>query len=134
MDPVTQHDDQLNNYREQYSYYARRLLSDLGLGDLGQPERSQLLEALEGYVQQIMVNTLLENLTPEKLDEASEILDRGGDNETVVVHLINQVPEIETKMAQALTEAYARMLSEARQLTQAIVSPTSTEQTPAETE
>lgn len=122
MDPNAQstQSDQLNNYREQYSHYARQLLSDLGLGGLGQPERSQLLAAIEVYVQQVMANTLLENVDREQLDEAERILDRGGDMDQVIVHLLVNTPDIEVKMAQAMTETYARMVHECRELANAI--------------
>lgn len=123
-DPATQPD--LTNYREQYSHYAKRLLSDLGLGEVGQPERNQLLVAIESYVQQILVSTLLENLTPEMLDEVDAIIERGGDQDQVITHLISTIPDMDIKISEALAAAYARMLHESRELTSAIVAATST--------
>jgi hypothetical protein len=112
--------DALNQYREQYSYYAKKLLTDLGLGDLAQPERGQLLAAIEQLIGKIMTNTLLENLAEEQMTEAEGILNRGGNQEDVVMHFLSTTPDIQTKMIEALTEAYARMLNEANQLTVAL--------------
>lgn len=112
----------LTGYREQYSHYAKRLLSDLGLAEIGQPERGQLLEAIEHYVERVMVNTLLESLNEEQLNEAEGIMNRGGDMEQVLIHLLSTTPNVEVKMADALAQAYARMLEESRQLAKAITS------------
>lgn len=110
----------LTAYREQYSHYARRLLSDLGLGDLPQPERGQLLTAIESYVQQLLLNTLLENLDPQHIEAADKILKETNDQEEVMGYLLANVPNIELKMANALAESYAQMVAEARELAKAI--------------
>lgn len=112
--------DVLNQYREQYSYYAKQLLNDLGLGDLPQPERGKLLVSIEKLIGRIITNTLLENLTEEQMAEAEGILNRGGDQEDIIMHLVSTTPNIQTKMIEALTDAYARMLYEASQLTVAL--------------
>jgi hypothetical protein len=126
----------VNRYREQYSYYARQLLSDLGLGDLGQPERGQLLLAIEEYVEKVITNALLENLTEEQIDAADTIMARGGGQEEIIVHLLETTPDIELKIADALTTTYASMLDESRQLASAIVkhSSKSTDSTDTDTQ
>ena len=106
--------------REQYSYYAKRLLEDLGLGAVGQPERGRLLAAIETYVQQAMLNTLLENVSEESLKEAEKLLEEDAPREQVVAYLLVSTPDVELFMAEALMESYARMVDEAKQLTSAI--------------
>lgn len=110
----------LEQYREQYSYYAKQLLDDLGLGDLIQPERGQLLSAIEELVNKIMFSTMLENLTQQQMEEAEGILKRGGNQEEVAMHFIATTPNIQTKMIDSLTETYAQILNEANQLAIAI--------------
>lgn len=110
----------LTQYREQYSYYARRLLDDLGLGDLGQPERGRLLLAIEAYVQQVMLNTLLEHVDDAALTKAEEMMENDTSHEEIVAFLLLSVPDIELHMAEALASTYARMLEESRRLTEAI--------------
>lgn len=109
-----------DNFREQFSYYAKSLLDDLGLADVGQPERGQLLAAIESLVQKTMVNVLLENLTDEQAEQAEGILQRDGTEEDVIIYLLATTPDMQTKMADALTEMYARMINESQLLAQAI--------------
>ncbi len=106
----------LDTYREQYTFYAKKLLSDLGLGDLGQPERTELLSTIEQYVQQVIMNTLLENLDEPITTEAEKILNEGGTQEDALVYIMSAIPDIEYRITVALTESYARMVDEARQL------------------
>lgn len=112
--------DPLSQYREQYSYYAKELLNDLGLGDLAQPERGHLLAAIEELVNKIMFSTMLENLTQQQMEEAEGILKRGGNQEEVAMHFIATTPNIQTKMIDSLTETYAQILNEADQLAVAL--------------
>lgn len=121
MDNLNSTTPDLTPFREQYSYYAKKLLSDLGLGELPQPERGQLLGSIELYTQQVIVNALLENLEGADAEEANQILDEQG-GEAVIGYLIATIPNIEIKMADALAEAYARMLTEAKQLSDALKS------------
>lgn len=110
----------LNSYRAQYSAYARKILQDLGLGDLPQPERGQLLASIESYTQQVLTNELLTNLRPADLDEAEAILANGGDEEEMATYLVMNVPEIELKMGEAMARTYARLMAECKQLAAAI--------------
>lgn len=110
----------ISGYRELYSYYAKQLLADLGLADIAQPERGELLEAIEQYTQKVMMNVLLENITEEQADQTEGILRRGGNEQDVILHLLSTTPDIQIVMADALTEAYAKMLSESSQLANAL--------------
>jgi hypothetical protein len=114
----------LTIFREQYSYYARRLLGDLGLSDLEEPLRSQLLASIERYISQVLSNTLLENLDETALKGINEMLERGAADEEVMTYLVGTIPDIQQKIALALSNAYARMLAETRQLTQTIIQRT----------
>lgn len=111
----------MSQLREQYSYYAKRLLSDLGLGDLGQPERGQLLASIEAYVQQIMFYTILQNLDQENLTKANKMMGEGVDETEVMARLLGSLPDLPMKLADSLALAYAQMLDEARQLSQALI-------------
>lgn len=118
--PITQSAPNLDAYREQYSLYARRLLDDLGLGDLGQPQRGQLLLQIETYVQEVMLNTLLEQLDDDLVKEADKILEDGGTNEEAIAYLMLSIPNIDIIMAEALAKSYAEMLEETKQLAEAV--------------
>lgn len=129
MDNATNNVD-LTKYRERYSQYARRLLSDLGLGDLPEPERGRLLMALEANVQQVLLNTLLENLDDNNLEDAETIIDRGGTQEEVIIYLMGTIPAIEEQIADALIKMYARLLEESKQLAQAVAGKYTTNHSP----
>lgn len=118
--------------REQYSYYAKRLLEDLGLSSVGQPQRGKLLAAIETYVQQVILNTLLENVSEDALKEAEKMLDQDAPREQVVAYLLVSTPDIELFVAEALMESYARMVDESKQLAEAITAKSSETQKPSE--
>lgn len=120
----------LTKYREQYTYYSQKLLSDLGLGDVAQPERGELLLAIEKYVQQVLTNTLLENLDDTSLDQVETMLSSGSDEDEVAAYLVMNIPEIDVKMADALATAYARMLKECQAITDAVLQQPATPVTP----
>lgn len=110
----------LSQFRKQYSHYAQRLLSDLGLGDVRQPERGRLLAAIERYVQQVVLTTILENINQEGLERAEQQLEDGDGQEEALSRLITSIPDIDVIIANRLTDAYAGILKDARQLATAI--------------
>ncbi len=110
----------LTPYREQYSYYAKKLLSDLGLGDLPQPRRGLILVAIENYVQQILLNTILENLDETSLDKADRLIEEGVEPQDAVARVMLSMPDMDLKIADALAACYAQMVDEARQLSVAL--------------
>lgn len=120
-------DSKMAEYRQQYSHYARRLLSDLGLGDLPEPERGQFLATIEGYVSQVLLNTLLENIDDSDATAVEEQLEQGKTNEEAFAYLVGRVPNAEVKLADRMAEVYAQMLAEAKQLSAAIVKPTASD-------
>lgn len=110
----------LTPYREQYSFYARKLLSDLGLGDIQQPQRGELLAAIEQYVQQVLTNTLLENLTDDQIETVESMLDNGSSNEEVITHLMATMPNVDVVMGEALAKTYAQLKKESKQMATAL--------------
>lgn len=112
--------DELKAYREQYSYYAQKLLSELGLGAVAQPERGRLLASIEQYIGQILTNTLLESLSDEHLDQVELLLEEGKTQEDVVVFLLDTVPDMQLRVAEAFVAAYDRILEDSQALRKAI--------------
>lgn len=120
MNQTAENTPDLTRYRERYSEYARRLLSDLGLGDVPNPERGQLLAAIEGYVNQVLTNTLLENLDDTHLAQVEAMQERGAGQDELVAYLVTNIPEFDTKVARSLESTYGQLLEETRALAQAV--------------
>ena len=117
--------DALASYRKQYTYYAQRLLADLGLTEVEQPLRSELLAGIEHYINVVITNVILANLKEPQLTQIQSDLDRGQSQGEIVARLAGTMPDIEIKIADALAEAYDQLLSESRQLSHALVQPKS---------
>lgn len=114
----------LQPIREQYSYYARRLLQDLGLSDLTGPLRSQVLVSVEQYLSQILTNTILQHADQTTLIGVNDMAENGRTDDEVTAYLIASIPDIDKKIAQAMADSYAKLLEQSRVFSQAIADQT----------
>lgn len=129
--PMVNSPTDITHYREQYTFYARKLLQDLGLGDVPQPERGELLAAIEANIQQVLTNVLLENVSDQHMAAAEHILEDGGNTEDVVIYLATHIENVDIKIADAIASTYAQLLSESQQLAEKIGMNQSTPQVAA---
>lgn len=107
----------LDLLRQQYSQFASQLLIDMGLNDLEQPVRGQLLQSIDQYLSQVMTQTILENIKPETAKRIDQLVQEDRNQEEIIAFLVAATPGLESKITEAMEAAYARMVTEVHRLT-----------------
>ncbi len=106
--------------RQRYSSLALQLLTDLGLGDLGQPMRSQLLSSFDNLISQRITQLILTNLDETAAKGIAKMVTSDEPEEATISYLIASTPGIKEKIEAGLADSYAEFIQEARELTQAL--------------
>lgn len=113
-------DIDLTPFREQYSSFAAQMLHDLGMSDLQQPLRGQLLSSADQYLNQVLLHTILINITPATAERIKELTESDKPNDEIIAYLISSTPGLQRRIQEALQEGYANLVAEVRQLTKEV--------------
>ncbi len=106
----------LTPFRIEYTEYVERLLADLGLSDVEEPERSRLILALENHMNQVLTRTLIANLDEAAAENIHKMLEKGEDDSSVLIYLVSSIPDIEEKISNGLEKSYQEILAETDKL------------------
>ncbi len=114
-------DIDLTPIRRQYSFFAQRLLDDLGLSDLKQPLRSELLAGIEAYVSQVLTNTIIMNLDDATINAMAKRIDSGEEQDELIAYMVASTPNLSQKLDETFAETYDKIKAEIQELTKATI-------------
>lgn len=99
-----------------YEMTAEKILEDLGLKDLKEPERSKLLEVIKNRIEQKTLFAIMKNLKDEDIKELDKKLEAGADEGEAIAFMASRVPNLKEKISTALAELYDDLVEDAKKL------------------
>lgn len=100
---------------EQQIEIADQLLKDLGLENLKDPVKSQLIETIRDRVAQKTMLVLMENLPESEIPALEQAIENKNENE-IIQEMVKRIPDLNEKLTSALADLYKELLEDTKKL------------------
>ena len=98
---------------------AEQVLKELGLENLSEETKAELIETIRERVRQRTMLVLMENLPEDQLDDLEKAIADKEEGE-VIMELAKRVPDLQTKVSEALAELYQELINDTRRACQQV--------------
>jgi len=96
-----------------YDAFLNQLIVQLGFDKLPPEQRQPLEGALRHRIEVRVLRVMMDSLTSEQAEKAKEIIATANDNgETLTKYLVENAPNVNVKVLQALDDLYQEMKAE----------------------
>lgn len=106
-----QNDDNINT-DDNYNAFVEKLIVDLGFDKVQEPEKSELIKAIQQRIEARILSTLMTSLTEQRANELDEQIEKEGLKEQQIIELLAKEPGASAKIIQAMDDLYQEMKEE----------------------
>lgn len=92
--------------------FINRLLQDLQLNELPEPQKSALLDKITGLAEKRILQTVIVNMDDASIDEFEQRIQSGMTKEEATKFMIEKIPSLSAKIEIALRNLYEELLKD----------------------
>lgn len=97
---------------DNYNAFVEKLIVDLGFDKIQEPEKSELIKAIQQRIEARILSTLMTSLTEQRANELDEQIEKEGLKEQQIIELLSNEPGASAKIIQAMDDLYQEMKEE----------------------